>query len=191
MKLFTLLAGYAAGLAVAMKYRKDNGTSKLDTAAPTSQKKFNSFLEEVVDIHKTAFADVKGFMKENFDDVENFDDLQKKVSGMVSNFTENLDSHIDAAKKTGTTKKDELLKIASDFYTSHETTLETAKAKAISFAGVSEETVDSWLSSAREELKSAYHKIQAKFTDSVDAVEEIVVPVKKPAPRKTSTKKAE
>ena len=57
MKLFTLLAGYAAGLAVAMKYRKDAGTSKLDEN--TSKSKIGAFIDEVVDIHKTAFSDVK------------------------------------------------------------------------------------------------------------------------------------
>jgi cobalamin biosynthesis protein CbiD len=79
MRLFTLLAGYAAGLAVAMKYRKDNGTSKLDTETPNTSK-LNSFIDEVVDIHKTAFADVKSFVNENFDDVDNFDDLKSKVT---------------------------------------------------------------------------------------------------------------
>ena len=79
MRLFTLLAGYAAGLAVAMKYRKDNGTSKLDTESPNTSK-LNSFIDEVVDIHKTAFADVKSFVNENFDDVDNFDDLKSKVT---------------------------------------------------------------------------------------------------------------
>lgn len=58
MRLFTLLAGYAAGLAVAMKYRKDNGTSKLDPVIP-AKTKLNSFIDEVVDIHKTAYADVR------------------------------------------------------------------------------------------------------------------------------------
>ena len=58
MRLFTLLAGYAAGLAVAMEYRKDAGKSKIDTSTDNTSK-FNSFIDEVVDIHKTAFADVK------------------------------------------------------------------------------------------------------------------------------------
>ena len=58
MRLFTLLAGYAAGLAVAMKYRKDNGTSKLENTV-NNKSKLDSFIDEVVDIHKTAFADVK------------------------------------------------------------------------------------------------------------------------------------
>jgi hypothetical protein len=58
MRLFTLLAGYAAGLAVAMKYRKDHGISKLDTENKNTSK-LNAFIDEVVDIHKTAFSDVK------------------------------------------------------------------------------------------------------------------------------------
>ncbi len=58
MRLFTLLAGYAAGLAIAMKYRKDSGKSKISTTH-ADDSKLNSFIEEVVDIHKTAFADVK------------------------------------------------------------------------------------------------------------------------------------
>ena len=58
MRLFTLLAGYAAGLAVAMKYRKDKGISKLENTL-NNKSKLDSFIDEVVDIHKTAFADVK------------------------------------------------------------------------------------------------------------------------------------
>ena len=58
MRLFTLLAGYAAGLAVAMKYRKDKGISKLENTV-NNKSKLDSFIDEVVDIHKTAFADVK------------------------------------------------------------------------------------------------------------------------------------
>jgi hypothetical protein len=79
MKLFTLLAGYAAGLAVAMKYRKDNGMSKI-TDAVTGKSKLDIFIDEVVDIHKSVFADVRGLVGDTFDDVENFDDLQSRVS---------------------------------------------------------------------------------------------------------------
>ena len=43
----------------------------------------DKFIDEVVDIHRTAFSDVKEFAKDNFDDVDNFDDLQKKISAMV------------------------------------------------------------------------------------------------------------
>lgn len=189
MRLFTLLAGYAAGLAVAMKYRKDNGTSKLDTVTP-AKTKLNSFIDEVVDIHKTAYADVRWFITENFDDVENFDDLQKKVSGMISEFSGNLESHIAQLKNTGTIKKDEILKTAEEFYISHKTTLESAKSKAASFAGISEQTIDAWFISARDELSAAYSKIQSKFSEKIEPIapeeSSIKKPVKKKSPAKTA-----
>ncbi len=90
MKLFTLVAGYIAGLAIAMKYRKDNGTSKLDSLNPM-RSKLDIFIDEVVDIHRTAFSDIKEFAKDNFDDVDNFDDLQKKISSMVGEFSGTLE----------------------------------------------------------------------------------------------------
>jgi hypothetical protein len=182
MRLFTLLAGYAAGLAVAMKYRKDKGTSKLDNTGS----KLNSFIDEVVDIHKTAFAEVKWFVRDNFDDVDNFDDLQSKVSGMISEFSGSLETHIENAKKAGITKTDELLKIAQEFYDSHEATLDTAKAKAASFTGISEATIDSWLGGAHKELSALYEKMQSKFADTTTAETP-----KKTTTRKPASKKAE
>ena len=190
MRLFTLLAGYAAGLAVAMKYRKDNGTSKLDTDA-SSTSKLNSFIDEVVDIHKTAFADVKWFMAENFDDVESFDDLKSKVTGIISDFTENLDSHIETAKKAGTTKKDELLKIAEEFYNTHEATLDRAKTRAASFTGIPEDKIDAWIETAKNELTTAYATIQSKFSDITTGEAPKKTSTRKPAVKKTPTKKAE
>ncbi|MDQ5968519.1 MAG: hypothetical protein QG561_34 [Patescibacteria group bacterium] len=187
MRLLTLLAGYAAGLAVAMKYRKDNGTSKLNDVDATKTK-LNSFIDEVVDIHKTAYADVKGFISENFDDIENFDDLQKKVSGMISEFSGNLESHITQLKNTGTIKKDEILKAAEEFYISHKANLETAKSKAASFTGVSEETINSWFVSARDELSAAYNKIQSKFSENTESKTSEEVPDVKPVRKKAPVK---
>ncbi len=165
MKLITLVAGYVAGLALAMKYRKDNWTSKLNSLNPM-RSNLDKFIDEVVDIHRTAFSDVKEFAKENFDDVENFDDLQKKVSTMVGEFSGTLEWHIENAKKAGITKKDELLKVAEAFYTKNESTLDTAKAKAASFTGISESTIDSWVATARKELTSAYSRVQSTFSDT-------------------------
>ncbi len=190
MRLFTLLAGYAAGIAVAMKYRKDKGTSKLDIEGFKSSK-LNSFIDEVVDIHKTAFAEVKGFMAENFDGVENFDDLKSKVTGIVSDFTKNLDTHIETAKKAGTTKKYELLKIAEEFYVTHEAALDRAKFKAATFTGLSEDKIDSWITSAKNELTSAYTLIQSKFTEMADTETPKSTPVRKSVVKKTQAKKDE
>jgi hypothetical protein len=186
MRLFTLIAGYAAGFAVAMKYRKDAGTSKLTIPTKSS---IDSFFDEIVDIHKSVFADVKSFAKENFDDVENFDDLQSKVSGVITGFTDNLDTHIATAKEAGTTKKTELLKIAQEFYTSHEATLESAKAKAASFSGIPESTIDSWIATAREELTTTYTAIQKKFQSPVVKKTPVKTPVKKTPAKKPVAKK--
>lgn len=185
MKLFTLLAGYAAWLAVAMKYRKDKGISKLTDIA-TGKSKVDSFIDEIVDIHKSAFSDVKSFARENFDDVENFDDLQKKVSTFVWEFSSGLDSQIETAKKTGIVKKDELMNMAKEFYSSHEKTLISAKKKAASFAGISEDTIDTWLDGAHREITKAYKKIESQFAEMKD----VEVDIKKTTPKKTTPKKS-
>lgn len=130
-------------------------------------------------------------MSENFDDVENFDDLQKKVSTLVSHFTTNLDSHIETAKQTGITKKDELMKIATEFYESHEKTLETAKTKAATFTGIPEEKIDAWIATAKNELTGAYTTIQSKFTETMTEESPKKTPPRKSPVKKTPANKAE
>ncbi len=164
MKLFTIVAGYVAGLAIAMKYRKDKGTSKLESLNPLKTS-IDTLVEEIVDIHKTAFTSVKDVISENFDDIDNFSDLQKKISGMVADFSGTLEKHIEKAKKEGITKKDELLEIAQEFYAKQEANLEVAKRRAGSFSDTSEAAIESWLADARKELKSSYKAVQAKFDD--------------------------
>lgn len=191
MRLFTLIAGYAAGLVVAMKYRKDAGKSKLATP---SKSHIDSFFDEIVDIHKSVYADVASFARDNFDDVDNWDDLQSKVSHVVTGFTDNLDTHIATAKKAGTTKKAELLKIAQEFYITHEKTLESAKTRAISFSGIPESTIDSWIATARRELSSTYETLEKKFQTPVvkkTPVKESIVktPTKKLVAKKPPTPK--
>ena len=95
MRLITLLAGYAAGLAVAMKFRKDAGTSKGD---PTKSK-MDNIIDEIVDIHKTAYTEVKGFVTTHFDDVEDFDSLKAKASSLLDSFTAEAESLIASLQK--------------------------------------------------------------------------------------------
>ena len=104
---------------------------------------------------------------------------------MISGFTDNLDTHIETAKKAGIVKKDELIKIAQEFYASHEATLESAKAKAASFSGIPESTIDSWIATARRELSSTYETIQSQFQAPVAKK----TPAKKPVAKKTPTPK--
>lgn len=98
---------------------------------------------------------------------------------------------METAKKAGTTKKDELLKIAEEFYVTHEATLDRAKAKAASFAGIPEDKIDSWIETAKNELTTAYAKIQSKFTESAPSETVKKTPARKPAVKKTPVKKAE
>jgi hypothetical protein len=74
---------------------------------------------------------------------------------------------------------------------SHETTLELAKTKASSFTGIPEDKIDSWIETAKNELTSAYAKIQSKFTESVPTETVKKTPARKPAVKKTPAKKAE
>ena len=129
-------------------------------------------------------------MAENFDDVENFDDLKSKVTGIVSDFTDNFDAYIETAKKAGTTKKDELLKMAEEFYMSHETTLERAKAKAATFTGIPEDKIDAWIATAKKELTGAYATLQSKFTDTITEETPKKAPARKPSVKKTPVKKS-
>jgi hypothetical protein len=72
-----------------MKYRKDAGTSKLPK--DTSKSNLDSILEEVVDIHKTAFADVKKFITSELADVNDFDSLKLKVESMIETGTKEVE----------------------------------------------------------------------------------------------------
>ncbi|MBX9809597.1 hypothetical protein K2X92_04380, partial [Candidatus Gracilibacteria bacterium] len=140
---------------------------------------------------KTAFADVKGFMKANFDDVENFDDLQSKVGQIVSDFGNNLETHLENAKKTGISKKEEITQMAQEFLQNHEATLDQAKTKAASFVGVSEETIDTWLDKAKTEIADVYQKVQAKFDTETTTEVPKKTTTRKPAPKKTTESKSE
>lgn len=111
-KLFTLVAGYAVGLAVAMKYRKDHGKSKL--ASDATQSKFDGFINEVVDIHKSAYGDAKEYVETNLEDVKDFDTLKSKVSTKMSGLADEAETFITSLKEKGIEKKEALVDEAKD-----------------------------------------------------------------------------
>jgi hypothetical protein len=102
MRLITLLAGYAAGLAVAMKYRKDAGTSKLDT--DPNKSKMDSIIDEIVDIHKSAYQDIKSVVSVTWEEVEDLDGLKAKVMTVVDGFTSDIETKIAELKTRGEIK---------------------------------------------------------------------------------------
>ena len=127
MKLFTLIAGYAAGLAVAMKYRKDNGTSKL--ASKSKKSTVDTIVDEIVDIHKSAYTDARTFMQGNLDDVKDFDTLKSKVTPFIDNFTAEAESLFDEVSEKGGVKKAALQSRLADLVTEKKALLDAAKSR--------------------------------------------------------------
>jgi hypothetical protein len=161
-KLITLLAGYAAGIAVAMKYRKDHGTSKLQNA-DTPKWKIDSFIDEVVDIHKSAFADLKSIVQVSWEDVEDFDALKIKLLALVESYSDDVESAIAEVKSTGEQKKTEVLALLEKVYTEKQNTIESARKKALSFADVAHDTLDAFLADAKTRLDAGHDRVKAKI----------------------------
>lgn len=179
MRLLTLIAGYAAGLAVAMKYRKDAGKSKLDTTSgkPT----MDSLIDEVVDMHKSAFADVKWIINTYFDDVNDFDSLKSKVTGMIDGFVSEAETRITALKSKGETKADEVMGEVDALFEEKNELLEAAREKGSSFADVAFDTLSGWIDEAKSKLATARSTVESKIKTP---------PVKKAPAKKSVAKKA-
>ena len=161
-KLLTLLAGYAAGMAVAMKYRKNAGTSKMQNTDP-NKSKLDSLIEEVVDIHKSAFDDIKGMVVGTFDDVTDFESLKAKVLTLVDGVSDEIDMKIQELKATGTAKKDEILSLIDATFADKEKTLEIAREKALTLSDVAHDTLSDLLTEARKKLNATHKKLKTKL----------------------------
>ncbi len=175
-KLLTLLAGYTAGLAVAMKYRKESGKTKID---PTKSK-MDNFIDEVVDMHRTAYDEVKGFLASHFDDVEDFDGLKAKAAGLLDSFATEADELIASLMNKGNTQKETIMKKVESLYTEKEAIIESARNKGMTFADVAHDTLVSWIDEAKSKLAEAHALTKSKLE---------AMPVKKPVARKAPVKK--
>lgn len=160
-KLLSLVVGYAAGLAVAMKYRKDAGTSKLDGNPDKS--KLDAFIDEVVDIHKTVYSDIKAKVTETFEDVHDFEGLKTKVTSMVESLQSELEEKFWSLTSIGEEKKEEALSTLDTLYSKREAALIKAKEKAGSFTDEAHDTALSWLDTARTKLDSLYVSTKEKL----------------------------
>lgn len=163
-KLLSLVVGYAAGLAVAMKYRKDAGTSKLEKSADKST--LDAFIDEVVDIHKTAYSDIRAKVTETFDDVHDFEGLKTKVTGLIDSLQMELEEKFGTISSLGEEKKEEALSVLDTLYAKREVVLTQAKEKAGSFTDEAHDTVLSWLDTARTKLDSLYVSTKEKLQTS-------------------------
>lgn len=165
MRLLTLVAGYVAGLAVAMKYRKDAGTSKLPSDVKKST--LDNFLEEVVDIHKDVFVDAKKLFETHFGDVKDFEGLKTKIESLIATFSTEVEERIQSLKSEWEAKKTEVESIVEWAYQEKIALLEEAKSRALSFAGSALDTVEPWIAEARKTLDATYKKTKTKATKTL------------------------
>jgi hypothetical protein len=174
-KLLTLVAGYAAGLAVARKYRKDHGKSKL--SADPDKSKLDNFLDEVVDIHKSAYGDAKEYVETNLEDVKDMDSLKTKVTTKMSGLASEAETLLSSLKERGLDKKEELL--------------DEAKSKGVSLSDLAVDKLTGWIDEAKQKLDTAHTAVNSKLDTaeaSLKPVPKKNIPAKKPVPKKTATK---
>ena len=161
MRLITLLAWYAAWLAVAMKYRKDAGTSKIETD-PTKSK-LDSIINEIVDIHKSAYADIKSTVTATWEEVEDLEWLKSKVMSMVDGFSTEVEAKITELKTKWEINAEVLTKTIDDTLIEKEANIESARTKALTFADGALDSVDWFLTDAKKKLSLAHKKLKAKI----------------------------
>jgi polyhydroxyalkanoate synthesis regulator phasin len=142
-KLLTLVAGYAAGLAVAMKYRKDAGRSKLTT--DPSKSKVDAFIDEVVDIHKTAYGDAREYVTTNLDDVKDLPTLKEKATEKMSSLMDEADTLYSSLKKKVTSEKQAIEQGVEDLIEKKDTLEDEAKAKASSLSDTIVDKLATWI----------------------------------------------
>ena len=162
MRLITLIAGYAAGLAVAMKYRKGTGASKLPEDVKKST--FNNIVDEVVDIHRDVFVDAKNLFESKFGEVHSLDDLKTKIEAVIDSFTSEVETKLDSIKSEWEAKKTEAHAILENVYNEKVTLLEESKKRALEFAGTALDTVEPWITQARKKLDASYKKAKTNKT---------------------------
>lgn len=159
--IFTAIAGYAAGLAVAMKLRKDNGTSKLGKKAKDTT--LENVMDEIVDIHKTAFTEAKKFVATNFDDVHDMESLQKKVGEMVDDFSGHADKVVASLKDASEDKVTAAKEFFEDAYAKVNASLEKAQNKANGFGDDSAETAKKLFDDSKAKIEKTYADMKKKF----------------------------
>lgn len=160
-KLFALLGTYAAGVAVAMKLRKNAGKSKL--ANETRDITLGEVFDEIADIHKDAYADIKNFIVPLFEDVESFDELKQRFATMTDDWSEKLESTLTQLKEDGAYKKESVREMIDDAKETVDRAFESAKEKAQLFVDAdTKQKIDRWIVTAGKKIEKTYNTIKEK-----------------------------
>lgn len=168
MRIISLLAGYAAGLAIATKYKK--ATSKIKKAVDPTKSKLDLFIEEIVDLHKNAFEDIKSTVSTTFEDVEDFDGLKTKLTSLVDTFSDEFETKLADISGNADEKKEKAIDWLETIYTKYKTTLLNAKKKAAEFSGDATENMEDVVTHAEAAIEKKYTSTKKKLEAAVKKV---------------------
>jgi hypothetical protein len=145
-----------------MKYRKDAGTSKLNT--DPNKSKMDSIIDEIVDIHKSAYQDIKSVVSVTWEEVEDLDGLKAKVMTMVDDFTGEVEAKITELRTRGEIKAEVITKTLDESFAEKEAAIESARTKALTLADGAMDSVDTFLTEATKKLRATHKKLKTKLT---------------------------
>ena len=143
-----------------MKIRKDKGTSKL--AKDPKKSTIENVIDEIVDIHKVAYEDVKSFVTPIFDDIKDFEGLKAKIAAMADDLETKLETAFADIKEEGEAKRELALDMLEKTKQQANSTMEKAKAKAMEFGDIAEDAIDTWVADVQKKLESTYKKLKTK-----------------------------
>lgn len=153
--IFGVLAGYFAGMALATKYKKNTTAKTKGGDAPSS------FMDDIVDIHKSAYSDVKHFVETNLEGVKTWEDFQARAQSIIDSFSDEFENMKEMiADKIE--NKDVILEKMKSAYEERLDMLESGKEKAVSmFTDMKEDVINKWIDTAKVSLENAYKKAQS------------------------------
>ena len=143
-----------------MKIRKDKGTSKL--AKDPKKSTIENVIDEIVDIHKVAYEDVKSFVTPIFDDIKDFEGLKAKIAAMADDLETKLETAFADIKEEGEAKRELAIEMLEKTKQQANSTMEKAKAKAMEFGDIAEDAIDTWVADVQKKLESTYKKLKTK-----------------------------
>ncbi len=123
----------------------------------------DEFIDEVVDIHKSAYSDIRDAVVVTFEEIKDFEELKKKVQEFVESFQSEFDAKVTGIMNDGTAKIGEIQRMLEEFYTKKQELLRNAGERARSLSNISQDSIDILLVEARKKLSESYEKVKSEL----------------------------
>lgn len=108
-----------------MKYRKDTLKPQAETT-DLSKTKIDAFIGDVVDIHKTAYEEIKNAVTITFEEIKDFDELKQKVNEFIAAFKIEFDAKVSSISAEGSAKMEQVQKTLEELYAKKQELLKNA-----------------------------------------------------------------